>query len=349
MKKIIVLCCTLILVGAGCFSGSSSGGSDGGVFVTSNTGEEWAQSSVVPTAQGMGTLVTTNVLNMEMDPQDKNFIYLGTRNNGMLYSEDGGVSWRQPRYTALQDDTIYSVEVDPKDVCTMYVAKGQRLYRTTDCMRSFNSETYVETRSGVNVVQVAVDWYDHNIIWIGLTNGNVLVSDDYGETWKTSLKTGETISEILVSAADSRDVLVSTYSDGIYKTTDRGDTWEDIQGNIEDLSKAKEVYSLIQSDDAGVIIAATTYGLLRSTDFGSTWEPIKLVTSPGQITIRAVGMDGENPNILYYAANSTFYRSSDGGETWDTERMGTSRTPRAMLVDPDNASVIYVGVATEVD
>jgi photosystem II stability/assembly factor-like uncharacterized protein len=284
-----------------------------------------------------------------MDPQDNDFLYIGTRGNGMLYSDDGGASWRQPRYSTLQSDTIYSVEVDPTDVCTVYVARGQRLYRTTDCMRSFDSETYVETRSGVNVVQIAVDWYDNNIIWIGLSNGDVLKSEDFGETWQTSKKIGKEISEMLVSSSDSRSLLVSTYSSGIYKTTDQGETWEGIEGNIKDLKDADEVYDVIQSADAGVIIATTTYGLLKSTDFGSTWEPIDLITSSGQVTIRAVGIDIDNPDTIYYAANSTFYRSFDGGSTWDTERLGSSRVPRVMLVDPEDSSVLYVGVASAIE
>lgn len=346
MKKLSLFSLSIVLLGAGCLGGSSSSGSDGGVFKTVDAGQEWSQVVVVPTAAGIGTLSTTDVLNMEMDPQDNDYLYIGTRESGMLYSEDAGASWRQPRTSALSEGLIYKVEVDPTDVCKVYVAKGARLYATDDCMRSFNSEIYVDNRSGVSVVQVVVDWYNPRTLWIGLSNGDVLKSGDSGRTWSTVLKTGEEISSFLIHQSDSRQILVSTFSDGIYKSTDGGDTWDEIDGGLDDLKQSNKVFQMVQSEDSGVVLAASQYGLTRSTDFGTTWEAIQLLTSPGQIDIRALGLDTSTPTTIYYAANATFYKTTDGGTTWDTEKFSTSRVPRVLLVDPEDATVLYIGVAT---
>lgn len=347
MKYVSIVLLPLLLLGAGCLDRDrSNANNDGGVFKSVNGGQEWAQAIIVPTAAGIGTLATTDILNMEMDPQDREYIYLGTRQNGMLYSEDGGASWRQPTDEALQSGLIFNIAVDPTDVCTVYIAKGARLYRTTDCMRSFNSETYVDNRSGVSVVQVAVDWYNPRVIWIGLSNGDVQKSDDAGRNWRTVLKADDEISGFLINNTDSRFVLVSTFTDGMFKTTDNGATWQEVDGGLGELKQADRVYQLVQSRDASVVIAATQYGLVRSSDFGTTWEPISLVTSPAEVSIRAVGIDPQHPSTIYYAANSTFYRSTDAGATWDTERFQTSRVARAMLVDPEDAQVLYIGVAT---
>jgi photosystem II stability/assembly factor-like uncharacterized protein len=350
MKKLFLLSFAIVLMGAGCLgSDSANSSADGGVFKTVTAGEEWGQVVIVPTAAGIGTLATTNIVAMEMDPQDNNFLYIGTRTNGMLYSEDAGASWRQPTYSAMQSGEIYDIEVDASDVCTVYVAKSSRLLMTNDCMRSFDSEVYVENRSGVEVTQIAIDWYDGGNIWVGLSNGDVLMSDDGGGTWKTSLQTGGEITEMIVSNADSRQLLVSTLKDSIYKTTDRGESWEQIEGQLEELKKADNVYAMVQSDGGSTVIASTTYSLMRSTDFGSTWEALKLVSSPGQVTIRAVGIDGANPSTIYYAAGETFYRSLDSGSTWNTERFPSSRVPEILLVDPDDSSVLYVGVASSTE
>lgn len=346
MKRSILLSLSLVLLGAGCLSGSSSSGSDGGVFKTINAGQEWGQTVIVPTASGIGTLATTNIINMEMDPQDNDYLYVGTRESGMLYSEDGGASWRQSRFSSLADGLIYKIEVDSTNVCKVYIAKGARLYATDDCMRSFDSEVYVDNRSGVSVVQVAVDWYNPRTLWIGLSNGDVLRSGDSGDTWTTVLKAGEEISGFLINNTDSRQVLVSTFSDGIWKTTDTGESWEEVDGGLSELKQSGKVYQIVQSQNSGVVIASSQYGLTRSTDFGATWEAIQLLTSPGQVAIRAVGIDIENPTTIYYAANATFYRTTDGGTTWDTEKFSSSRVPRVLLVDPEDSSVLYIGVAT---
>ncbi len=345
MKNISLLSLSLILLGAGCLGNSSSSSSDGGVFKTANAGQEWTQTVVVPTSAGIGTLATTDVLNMEMDPQDHQYLYLGTRSSGVLYSEDGGASWRQPRLSALKEGLVYKIEVDSTNVCKVFVAKGARLYATDDCMRSFDSEVYVDNRAGVSVVQVAVDWYNPRTLWIGLSNGDVLRSGDAGRTWTTVLKTGEEISGFLINKTDSRQVLVSTFSDGIWKTMDTGGSWEEVEGGLKELKQSGKVYQMVQSEDSGVVIAASQYGLTRSLDFGSTWEAIALLTSPGQVAIRAVGIDTQNPTSIYYAANATFYKTTDGGSTWDTEKLPSSRVPRALLVDPEDAGVLYVGVA----
>ncbi len=351
MKKTLPLIFfSLILVGAGCLGrADKSAGNDGGVFKSVTAGKDWVQSVAVPTSAGVGTLATTDVLNMEMDPQDRAFIYLGTRQNGMLYSEDGGASWRQPRASALKDGLIYRVEVSPTDACRVFIAKGSRLYSSNDCMRTFDSETYVENREDVGVVQIAVDWFSDRNVWIGLSNGDVLKSEDGGGTWRTVLKTNEEVSGILIHNKDSRNVLVSTFDKGVYKTQDGGATWAQVDGGLADLKGAQKVYAMVQDKGSGAVVASSQYGLARSRDFGATWKPITLVSSPGQVTIRAVGMDPKDADTLYYAAVGTFYSSMDAGVTWSTQRLPSARAPRALLVDPSDPSVVYVGVASEAE
>jgi len=345
MKKLFLLLIPFILVGAGCLGGSkTSSGADGGIFKTVNSGEDWAQYVVVPSARGIGTLATTNVVNLEMDPQDTQYLYASTRNNGMLFSEDGAHSWRQPKQTLLQEGTVYDVEVDPTDVCTVYVVTERKLVSTDNCFRTINDELYLENRADVGVLKVTVDWFNPNILWLGLSNGDVLKSDNKGEKWRTVATLGREISEIIVSNKDSRMVLVSTFSSGIVRTIDSGETWEEIEFP-DGLHSTDTVYNIVQNPDSSVVIAATEYGLLRSINFGQTWESIKLLTSPAEVTIRGVAIDPKDSNILYYATPGTFYRSTDAGVTWKTQRFQTSRDSRVILIDPSNTAVLYIGVA----
>ena len=342
--KFTILSLALVLLGAGCFGSSKNTATDGGIFKSVDAGSTWGQASMVLTAQGIGSIATSDIITVEMDPQDEKALYVGTRSNGMLFSYDAGASWQQPLEPALQSGLIYQIDVNPKEVCTVYVAKGQRIYKSTDCSRTYDSEVYVETRSNVFVRRVSVDWYNPDIVWVGLSNGDLMKSADAGQTWTKSMTAGSSIEEIIVSNADSRIVLVATSKTGFKKTTNSGGEWTSV---VPDLKKGSmNVSRVIQNEKGTVLFAATGYGILRSTDFGSSWEPITLLTSPGQVSIKALGMDYGNPNIIYYAASSTFYRSSDGGTTWDTQRIPTGRTPQIMVVDPSDSKVLYVGVIT---
>ncbi len=350
MKKLFPLFLLLILTGAGCAGGTATvtKKSDGGVLKTSDAGKTWISASVVPTAKGIGTLTTANIVNMVMDPQDSSTLYVGTREDGFLLSNDAGASWQQPRYKDLSTGLIADIQIDPKNVCTVYIAKGSHLYKTTDCTRSFQSDLYAEARPNVTITRIAIDWFNPQTIWLGLSNGDLLKSMDGGNSWSTSINVKDAISKLLISAVDSRTILVATATRGMEKTSDGGATWVDLSSSFQGMAGAKTVYDLKQTTTANLVVAATQFGLIRSTDFGSTWSPIKLVTSPGQVIIRAVGIDASNGDQLYYATASTFYRSSDAGATWQTGKLPSARVPRTIIVDPKDNTVLYVGVATEV-
>src|SRR3989339_1092102 len=260
MKKLLFVFLPILLMGAGCFGGSGgTSGNDAGVFKTTDAGKLWTQAVLVPTAKGIGTLATTNVLSLTMDPQDSMVLYASTRNNGMLYSEDGAASWRQPKQKVINTGTVYDVAVDPKDVCTVYVVTERKLVGTNDCFRSLNEEMYLENRGDATISHVEVDWFNTNTLWLGLSNGDVLKSENRGGDWRTIKKLNKEISQILLSNADSRMILLSSYSAGIERSTDGGETWDKVE--LPKGTRSPEtVYNLTQNPDASVVIASTVHG-----------------------------------------------------------------------------------------
>ena len=346
MKRLALFLLPLVFLGVGClnFGNNKPKVPDGGVFKTTDAGQTWVQVTAVPTVQGVGTLSTTNVGQLVLDPNDEAFLYLATQNNGLLYSEDVAVSWEQPRGAMMKDGTVSAVAVDPKDSCTVYVAKGPRLYKSTNCMRSFVDGVYVETRPNITITEIAADWYTKGNVFIGLSNGDVLKSADGGKSWKSLLKTGFSVTGILFSNKDSRQMLVSSVDSGIQRTLDSGEHWDKVVGNKVALGTTESIYRFVQTKDGSTVFASTKNGIARSTDFGFTWQPLKLLTAPGEVTIRALGISPTDPKIIYYATTSTFYRSADGGVTWETKKFPSARIPQTLQVDPKDSSVLYIGV-----
>jgi len=345
ISKLALILSAIALTGAGCFGGvGKSSGIDGGVFKTANGGTFWSQQAAIVSANGMGSIATTDVLTLAMDPQDHQAVYAGTKTAGLIFSLDGATTWQQARHPGLREGAIAAIAVDPKSVCTVYVAKGSRLFKSTDCLRSANPDAYVETRSGVTISSVAVDWYDANVIWIGLTNGDVLKSEDGTTSWQTSTSAVEKVTGILVDNADSRVVLVSTSGAGFFKTTDSGVIWSQAKDALKDLKNAVKVASVVQDKAGSTLVAATGYGLIRSRDFGNTWEGLQLLSAPGQVLIPSVAIDPANADVIAYAAGSTFYRSVDGGIKWTTTKIPSTRNPTMLLLDPTDPAVYYLGL-----
>lgn len=348
-QKLLAFAILLTLTGAGCagFGTKKPTPPDGGIFKTTDAGIEWKQMTTIPGPKGVGTTGGTNTLALVMDPSDATILYAGTRDSGLLFTENAANSWDQSRVAAINAGAISAVAVDPNDTCTVYVAKGERLTKTTDCLRSFNTEVYVETRPGVSVSQIQLDWYNSNVLWMALSNGDLLKSEDAGKTWRSLNAFRVAIGDFLISNTDSRIVLVGLTDGGFWKSVDAGETWVQIDKNIlKDFKNGHKVARLVQDTTASTVIAATGYGLLRSKDFGSTWEAIPLLTQPGQVSIRALAIDPGNANTIFYAAASTFYSTTTGGAPWATQKLPSTREPISLIVDPGNPSTLYLGVAT---
>ncbi len=343
--RLLTIFSFLLLTGAGCFGfgGSpSDSGRDGAVFESSDRGVTWSQDAAFPTAKGVGSLSAIDVLSLALDPNDNDALYMGTKENGLFYSLNNGSAWQQPRDKALQAGAVRSIAVDPKDVCTVYAVTPAKLYKTETCARSFEA-AYEEARGNVSLRRVVVDWFNPEVVYLGLSNGDLLKSADRGEAWTKILSTKDDIADILVSNTDSRIILIATEG-GLYKTSDSGASWIKNEEALKDYKEADTIFSLVQNTAGDVIITSTKYGLLRSADVGESWEALSLVTSPSQVTIRALAIDPSNADTIYYATATTFYTSTDAGVTWETAKLPSTRAASVLRVDPEKTSVLYMGV-----
>ena len=346
-RSTLVALTLLLSTGAGCFGlGGSSTPSVavGGIWVSENSGSTWTSKSVLPTATGSSTINGLDILTIEQDPSDASAIYIGSKTSGLFYTLDAGETWLRPEDKAAASGSVLAIEVDPRNICTYYVLKSDRLLKTTTCGREFDTETYVETRTDEALTALAIDWYSPDTLLLGTTQGDVLRSLDGGDTWAAVHRARNTIVDIEVSNADSRIVLVGTRSQGIHRSTDGGVTWTDMEDALEDFSKASNVYGLSQTADGSRVLMRGAYGLVKSDDNGLTWSGISLVTSSGEVVVRAAELSPDNKDLMYYSAGSTFYTSTSGGNAWSTTNLPTTRAASVIHVDEGNEDRLYLGV-----
>ena len=341
--KLALLAAALLLVGQGCIQITGAGGSAGtagGVFRSNDRGASWLPKSSIASVGTARSFSGSNVTAIAFDPSDKKAVYAGT-DGGLFFSYDGGDAWQGAN--ALGAVNVAAVAVSPNDKCVVFVGTGNKVMRTHDCSRSWDN-VYFDPRADTLIVAVQVDHFNPAIVYAATSQGDLLKSADSGASWSPIHRFNNGIRQILMTAADSRVMYVSTRNKGLWKTTDAGETWTDLSPGMGDYSGALD--NMLVAEDAArgnSLIVASNYGLLRTIDGGATWKPITLLTPPGSTVIYSLAVSPKDSNFLVYGTINTLYRSVDGGGKWTTSRLPTARAATTLQFDPTNDSTLFMG------
>src|SRR5262249_22871187 len=151
------------------------------------------------------------------------------------------------------------------------------------------------------------------------------------------------------------------YGDGVYKSTDGGETWKHVGlPNSEHVGKI-----VIDPRNSDVVLVAAQgplwapggdRGLFRTGDGGKTWKAVVQVSETTGVT--DVAIDPRNPDVVYAASyqrrrnvgvlvgggpESAIYKSEDGGARWTklTDGLPSADTGRiALAVSPQKPDVV---------
>ncbi len=212
-------------------------------------------------------------------------------------------------------------------------------------------------RGNGRVNAIAFDPYDPNIIWIGTPGGGLWKTTDGGNTWTTntdnlpvigvsSIAIHPTNNQIMYLATGDGDG-ADTYSVGILKSTDGGNSWN-TTGLSYNVSQYKRINKIIINPNyPDSLVVATNNGITISPDAGASWNS----TLTGRM--RDVKFKPDNPSVIYAALDassgaSKIYRSTNGGVGWAILSSGlpSGGLDRISLgVTPANPNVVYALIA----
>jgi photosystem II stability/assembly factor-like uncharacterized protein len=265
---------------------------------------------------------------------------------------------------------------------TFYMgATGGGVWKTTDYGQAWHnvSDGFFDTGS-IGAIRVADS--DPDVVWVGtgsdglrsnvIAGRGVYRSSDAGETWDfVGLGGVGQIGAVLVHPTDPDVAYVAAIGHafgpgperGVYRTTDGGDTWEQVLF-VSDSTGAVDLE--FAPDDPNVLYAATWRaerkpwtiisgaregGVFRSTDAGDTWRRLTGGLPDGLVGKSDLAVSAADPDRLYVLIEADtgagLYRSDDRGESFELVSTQDGLLNRPFYytnvdADPGDADVVYV-------
>jgi photosystem II stability/assembly factor-like uncharacterized protein len=187
-----------------------------------------------------------------------------------------------------------------------------------------------------------------SVFYIGVNNGGVWKTDDFGRTWKPIFDDQPTgsIGALAIAPSDPNTIYVGSgeglqrpdlsVGDGMYQSTDAGKTWRHLG-----LRDAQQIPAILvdprNPNRLFVAVLGHPYGpnpergVFRSTDGGQTWQ--KVLYKDERTGAIDLAFDPRNPQTVYAVLwqaqqgpwengafsgpNSGLFKSTDGGTTWN--------------------------------
>lgn len=257
-----------------------------GLFKSTNNGDSWR------------FLRKFGTLSIAID--SLNTVYVGTWDT-LYKSTDDGVTWNALN-NGLPSVPIGSILIKNDNeifIGTGYLFYGNGVYYSSDGGYSWSQ------RGLLNEVVYSLAMHPSGIIFAGTMQNGVYRSKDNGQNWE-QLNNGLINKNIYrLKMASSNILFASSESDGgIYKSTDLGDTWQNVGLPIA------TVESVVFDTDNNLY--ACTYGGVQKYNYSSqTW------TNLGLPKLQYMILDDENYLFAGTSGNGV-YKSSNFGKSWDT-------------------------------
>lgn len=306
---------------------------NGGVWKSTDYGRTWD-----PIFDGQDT---GSIGALAVAPSDPNIVYVGSGEglqrpdlsvgDGVYKSVNAGKTWT---HLGLRDgEQISSLIVDPQDPNRLFVAvlghpygpNSQRgVFRSTDGGKSFERVLYKDENTGS--VQVGFD-----------------------------PKNSRNVYAVLWSARQAPWEIGNSFNgpgSGLFKSTDGGDTWKPLTQGVPTIeqglgrigfaiapNRPQRMYALMDASPA-------YGGLYRSDDGGESWQKVnneQRIWGRGS-DFACVQVDPMDADKIY-VANTTTYRSNDGGRTFLAIKGAPGGDDyHSIWINPQNPAIVLLGV-----
>ncbi|MEK6282820.1 MAG: glycosyl hydrolase [Acidobacteriota bacterium] len=282
--------------------------------------------------------------------------YFGATGGGVWKTVDGGINWEP-----ISDGSVFgtgsvgAIGLSDSDPNTIYVGMGESpirgnvshgdgVYKSTDAGKTWKRVGLEDTRQ---ISRIRVHPRNPDLVYVaalGHTFGpneqrGIFRSKDGGKSWdKVLYRSDKAGASDLIFDPTNAHILYAGFWEvyrkpwtlesggpggGILKSTDGGDTWQELTRNPglprAMVGKVGITVSAANPDRLWAIVEADDGGVFRSDNAGRTWTK---VNEERRLRQRAwyytrIYADPKNADTVY-VLNTGFYKSNDGGRTYSS-------------------------------
>ncbi len=208
-------------------------------------------------------------------------------------------------------------------------------------------------------MQADPDVYSRALQQVNTMKGLLKKTDELSWTFAGPVNIGGRITDIEFNPLDPEIVYCSAATGGVFKSTDKGETWFPIFDQQAFLSVGDIAVDPVNPDIVYVGTGEANGGhnnlpgggMFKSTDAGSTWFPIGLDSAE---TIGRVIINPSDPNEVFAAVMGSYFtpthqrgifKSTDGGSTWNQSLFVSDSTGAIdVVMDPSNPDFLLAAM-----
>jgi photosystem II stability/assembly factor-like uncharacterized protein len=271
----------------------------------------------------------------------------------------------------------FSVFVHPADPSIVFAGTSDGVWRSDNHGASFQRTEFPD--EGMQVWSFLVSDDNPDRMYAGASPINVYRSDDRGASWRKLPNPGieerckgpfqPRVMRMAQTPGKPNEIYAALEIAGAMRTTDGGESWEDLTDDLIRLSDLPHLRSqivqketnaegmldghaiTISQGDPDAAIIACRMGLFRTRDGGTTWEDMEIKRFSPTTYGRDIKASPHDPNTLYSALSVAaashdggVYRSTDAGETWHRfDKVQVHGTIMSVGLHTSDPKQVYIG------
>ena len=258
--------------------------------------------------------------------------YAASVGHSTWFSHDLGESWNRAHTTSggiYNESRCWCLSVHPDRSGEVLSGTDLGVYRWDQAAGRWNH--IPSPMDGLHILQLAQAPHDADIIFAGTRPAEIFRSLDGGATWRRCRLGNGTecwfintprVTSIQFDPIDPETVWVSIEIEGIFRTTDLGETWEKLNEGLISV----DTHNMVFFDDADGgrdILCSTEEGLHKSTDNAAHWRHIEVPQAPF-VYMRCMERRADDSEIVFLSVGDRpsgetgmLLRSRDRGESWE--------------------------------